>query len=95
MNKMKIAEVIVDNKCKETDKIFSYAIPSDLPVKIGHRVIVSFGRGNKKVAGYVIGFTDSIDFNKEKLKSIIKLAEPEPLISEKMIELVKWMRELY
>lgn len=92
---MKIAEVIVDNKCKETDKKFSYAIPADLYVEIGHRVIVPFGRGNKKIAGYVIGFTDTIEFDKEKLKSIIKLAEPEPLIPPKMIEMVKWMREKY
>lgn len=95
MNRMKIAEIIVDNKCKETDRIFSYAIPEDLTVEIGHRVIVPFGRGNKKIAGYVIGFTDTIEFNKEKLKSIIKLAELEPLISKNMIEMVKWMREKY
>lgn len=95
MNRMKIAEIIVDNKCKETDRIFSYAIPEDLTVEIGHRVIVPFGRGNKKIAGYVIGFTDTIEFNKEKLKSIIKLAEPEPLIYKNMIEMVKWMREKY
>lgn len=92
---MKIAEIIIDNKCKETDKIFSYAVPDDMEVEIGHRVIVPFGRGNKKIAGYVIGFTDTIEFNKEKLKSIIKLAEPEPLISKNMIEMVKWMREKY
>ena len=95
MDSLKIAEIIVDNKCKETDKIFSYIIPSNMAVDIGHRVIIPFGRGNRKIAGYVVGFTDKIDFDKSKLKSIIKLAEPEPLIPIKIIDLIKWMRNKY
>ncbi len=95
LSSFKIAEVIVDNKCKETDMIYSYGIPPDLSVKIGHRVIVPFGRGNKKLAGYILGFKESIDFDKKRLKNIIKLAEPNPLIPFDTIELVKWMRDKY
>ena len=95
MNEFKVVKCIVDNKCKETDKVFSYAIPINMYIDIGHRVIVPFGRGNKKIAGYVIGFSNRIDFDKSKLKSIIKLAELNPLIPYKIIELVKWMRDKY
>ena len=95
MHNFRIAEIIVDNKCKETDKIFNYFVPFNMSVNIGHRVIIPFGRGNKKIAGYVIGFTEKIDFDRSKLKSIIKLAEPEPLIPAKIIELIKWMRNKY
>ena len=91
----KIAEVIVDNKCKETDKVYNYGVTNDLIVEIGHRVIIPFGRGNKKVAGYVTGFTDKIDFEKNRLKNIIKIMEPNPLIPENIISLTKWMRDKY
>lgn len=91
----KIAEVVVDNKCKETDMIYSYGIPPDLAIEIGHRVIVPFGRGDKKIAGYILGFKDNIDFDKRKLKYIIKLAESKPLIPSNIIKLTKWMRDKY
>ena len=48
MDDVRIAQIIVDNKCKETDKIYSYLIPEDMEIKIGCRVIVPFGRSNKK-----------------------------------------------
>ena len=95
MNSPKIAEVVVDNKCKETDMIFSYGIPSGMTMEIGHRVIVPFGRGDKKLAGYVMGFKGSINFDKKKLKYIIKLAESKPLIPCNIVELVKWMKDKY
>ncbi len=95
MDNIKIAEIIVDNKCKETNKIYNYIIPPGMDVKIGSRVIVPFGRGNKNIAGYIIGFTNNISFEENKLKNIIKPAELYPLIPEKIIELVKWMKEEY
>lgn len=95
MSKYRIAKLIVDNKCKETDRIYSYAIPRGVSVEIGHRVIVPFGRGNKKMGGYVIGLTNTIDFDESKLKNIIKLAESEPLLPPYIIELAKWIREKY
>ncbi len=91
----KIAEIIIDNKCKETDKVYNYGVTDDLIVETGHRVIVPFGRGNKKIAGYVTGFTDKIDFDKNRLKNIIKITEHNPLIPENIISLTKWMRDKY
>ncbi|MDD4211748.1 MAG: hypothetical protein PHC46_05165, partial [Clostridia bacterium] len=38
-----IAEVIVDVKASEVDKIFDYNLPSHLKVQVGSRVFVPFG----------------------------------------------------
>jgi len=95
LKSLRIAQVIVDNKCKETDRIYSYLVPDDLEIDVGHRVIVPFGISNKKVEGYVVGIKDSIDFDMSKLKSIISLTSNEKFLSTKMIELIAWIREKY
>ncbi|MGI5997349.1 MAG: primosomal protein N' [Lutispora sp.] len=95
MKDIKIAQIIVDNKCKETDRVYSYLIPDDMNLSIGHRVIVPFGRSNKKVEGYVVGITDSIDFEINKLKSIISLTSNEVFLSPNMLKLIAWIREKY
>jgi len=91
------AEVIVNNKCKETDRVYSYAIPEDVQEKaqIGSRVFVPFGAGNKQVEGYIVGIKDSIDFDSAKVKSIVKVLDDEPVLSEKMLELAIWMKQKY
>lgn len=95
MKDLKIAQVIVDNKCKETDKIYSYLIPDDMVINVGHRVIVPFGISNKKVEGYVVGIKDSIDFDMSKLKYIISLTSNEIFLSPDMVNLIAWIREKY
>lgn len=92
---MKIAQIIVDNKCKETDKIYSYLIPEGLKLNIGHRVIVPFGRANKKIAGYVVDIRDNIDLKIDKLKSIISLSSDDIFLSKNMLKIIRWMREKY
>lgn len=95
MNEMKIAQIIVDNKCKETDRVYSYLIPQGLKIKVGHRVIVPFGRGNKKIAGYVVGLKSNTDLEMSKLKAIAGLPSDDIFLSADMLKLIKWMREKY
>lgn len=92
---MKIAQIIVDNKCKETDKVYSYLIPEGIDLKIGHRVIVPFGRANKKIAGYVVGMEKNIDLEKNRLKYIISLPSNDIFLSRNMLKVIWWMREKY
>lgn len=93
----RFAEIIVNNKCRETDKPFSYAVPKELRDGIapGSRVVVPFGKGNKQLEGYVLGLKDCIDIDASKLKRITKLIDHETVLSDKMLELAKWMREKY
>ncbi|HQI17646.1 MAG TPA: hypothetical protein PLL37_11865, partial [Bacillota bacterium] len=96
MEKM-YAEVIVSNKCKETDRTYSYLVPENMKesIRVGSRVIVPFGVGNKQIEGYVVGLKGSIDFKPSKIKSVARLLDEKPVMSPKLVELAKWMKEKY
>ena len=92
-----IAEVIVGISHENLDKIFHYIVPKELEskVKIGLRVLVPFGRGNKKIEGYIIGFSQTSEIELEKLKEIYSIVDENPLFDKHMLSLAKWMREHY
>ena len=58
----KYAKVIVRSNTIYTDNLFTYQIPvflSDV-IKIGHRILVPFGKGNKPTEAFVFQFTDCL-----------------------------------
>ena len=57
-----IAEVLVELKLKNTDKTYSYKIPSKLKdsIQVGMRVLVPFGK--QKLEGFVLKITDLYRF---------------------------------
>ena len=69
-------KVAVENTTYVFDKLFDYLVPSaftDL-VQVGKRVLVPFGRGNKKKQGIIFELSPvSDDIPVEKLKSICSL----------------------
>ena len=71
------AKVIVDITHEKLDKVFEYRIPSELEsvLKVGMEVIVPFGLGNRETNGYVIGISESCEYDEEKVKAILRLAE--------------------
>ncbi|MBQ9318462.1 MAG: primosomal protein N' [Bacilli bacterium] len=87
---MKI-DVLVEIKAKGIDQTFTYLVPKELEdkIKIGIRVLVPFG--NKKLEGFILAF------NKEevayKLKSIIDIVDEEPVLTEEMLKLGKYISE--
>lgn len=97
MNNNLFAEVIVANKCKETDRTYSYLIPEEMKesVKMGSRVIVPFGMGNKQLEGYVMGISDNIEFNISRIKPIARILDDEPVMTPVLVELAKWMKGKY
>ena len=92
---MKYAQIIVDNRASKVDRPFTYKISlfSDI-VKVGMRVIVPFGRGNKPIKGFIIKLMDDFD-NGYKLKEIIDVLDDKPLVSKNLIDLGLWMKERY
>ena len=60
---MKYADVIVDISLEALDRVFQYLIPEEIQEKItvGSQVQVPFGRGNRTVKGYVVGFSETCD----------------------------------
>ena len=89
-----IAQVIVNTQSNQTDKKFDYLIPDELKNKVtlGTRVYVPFGKGNKRLEGYVLSIRETS--TAKKLKTIWD-AEEIPVFNKQMIELIEWMRENY
>ena len=97
MSQKLYAEVIVDIAHEKVDRIFHYSIPETFQflIQIGMRVLVPFGRSNKKMEGYVLGFTSQSNVETKKIKNILQVVDDVPILNSEMIELVKWMKEQY
>ncbi|WP_341784064.1 primosomal protein N' [Lactococcus formosensis subsp. formosensis] len=87
----KTARIIVDVPLMQTDKPFSYAIPTELQEMIepGMRVHVPFGKGNRLVQGIVI---EAGDHEEENLKEIAELLDLEPVLTKEQLCLADEMR---
>ncbi|MCY6484005.1 primosomal protein N' [Clostridium aestuarii] len=90
------AGVIVNNESVQVDKTFTYKIPRELiqQLKIGHRVKVPFGKGNRNIDGFVVALYTSCE-NVRNIKSIINICDEFTVIREEDIKLIKNMRERY
>ncbi len=91
------AKVIVDITHEKLDKIFEYSIPGELEgmLKVGTEVLVPFGRGNREMRGYVVGFSDVPEYAPEQIKEILKCEEDKRAIESKLVALAAWMKETY
>lgn len=91
---MSVAEVIVDVPTMQTNRPFEYDIPTALEDVVipGVRVEVGFGRGKRKIQGFVMDVQDQSDFN-GKLKPIIRVIDVKPVLSEEMIKLSYWLAD--
>lgn len=89
------AGVIVDVRAEAVNRIFQYEIPEKLreQIQLGHRVLVPFGP--RKLEGYVVQLSDSLEIAKDKLRPILALLDPEPIILPSLLELAHWMAETY
>ncbi|MCQ2514671.1 MAG: primosomal protein N' [Ruminococcus sp.] len=86
--------VAVENTVYSFDKKFDYILPSELEgsAKIGCRVVVPFGRGNRKRQAIIL---DRHTNNQGELKSVISVIDSEPILSEELIKLAEFMKEHY
>lgn len=91
---MQIAEIIVDVAHSNVDNVFDYYIGDNCKnVKAGTRVLVPFS--NRKIEGFIVKIKDKTQVPPEKMKSIIKPLDEEPVLNEEQLELVFWMKEQY
>ena len=81
-------EVIVDILNSEVDKVFDYETSTQICP--GTRVIVPFG--NRKVEGYVLRQKEQSNYNKDKIKSVIRFDE-EPVILPEMILMIDYLSQ--
>ena len=91
------AKVIVDITHEKLDKVFEYSIPEELEgvLKVGTEVLVPFGRGNRKMRGYIVGFSETPDYAPDQIKEILRYEEDKRAIESKLVALAAWMKEYY
>lgn len=92
----KYAGIVVNNNSIQVDKVFTYSIPDrwkDI-LKLGYRVKVPFGIGNKKIDGFIIDLYNEFELN-SNIKEIAELCEDYPLITPEDLQLIRYMRERY
>ncbi|MDR5658325.1 primosomal protein N' [Serpentinicella sp. ANB-PHB4] len=94
---MKIGTVIVNNNVNKTDKLFDYSIPLELEnvIEEGMRVLVPFGKGNRKLEAYIFSIRSITSNDKVNLKDIIRPLDDKPILSKKQIDMVYWLKEKY
>ena len=89
------ADVIVDIAHANVDRVFAYAVPQELTLCVGQRVLVPFGRGNAAKEGYVIALREQTDLPPEKIKPVLRLAEGFAALLPEQIQLASWMAQKY
>ncbi len=94
---MQYANVIVDISIGQLDRCFQYSIPPFLQgqIRIGVPVYVPFGKGNRKIRGYVIALSDTLEYDGGELKEILEVIQGEVAVEDQLVELAVWMRSRY
>ena len=88
-----IAKIAVSAATYWTDRPYDYLVPEAMAeqVKPGMRVIVPFSRGNRKCEGIVLSICNESAYG--QLKSILTVADTQPILTHGQIQLALWMRE--
>lgn len=91
------AKVIVDITHEKLDRVFEYRIPSSLEavLRVGSEVIVPFGKGNRQMHAYVVDISDTCEYECDKVKEILQIAEKKIAIEGNLVALAAWMKENY
>lgn len=91
------AQVIIDITHEKLDRVFEYRVPSGEEERfhVGMEVWVPFGKGNREMRGYIVGFCKTCSFEETKVKELLRPAEGRNHMEEGFIRLAAWMREHY
>ena len=86
-----IAEVIINRSAKKLNRTFDYNVPKEFEelILVGSEVLVPFGRSKKLVEAYVVGLKEISKFD------IKDIADVKNNLTDKQIELAKWMSKRY
>ncbi|MBR4410519.1 MAG: primosomal protein N' [Firmicutes bacterium] len=91
---MRYADIIVDNKSKHIDNLFTYRVV-DESINVGDRVVLPFGQSDKEKHGYIYRFREAPeDYPEEKIKSVSQRDDSLPLTPE-ILTTAAWMKQRY
>lgn len=87
-----VAQIAVSGTAYSFDMLFSYAVPEQFAGRIacGCRVLVPFGRANKRRIGVVMELSEETS---PKLKNLVSLVDEEPVVSDELLRLAVYLRE--
>lgn len=76
------------------DQAYSYSVPDDLADKAvpGSRVIVPFGRSDRRRVGIIVGVCTDTE-NIEGLKAVSSVVDKTPIIGDEQLRLLLWLRD--
>ena len=87
-----IAKIAVAAANFAIDKPYSYYVPENLTVRPGQRVMLPFGRANKRTEGIVLTVENG---SADKLKAIERCLDEAPVLTESQLRLAAFLRERY
>ncbi|CAM3101747.1 primosomal protein N' [Lactiplantibacillus plajomi] len=89
-----IAQVIVDVPTMQTNRPYTYLIPAawQSQVQPGMRVIVPFGRGKRRVQGFVVNLTNQSTFDGD-LKAIDTVVDLAPVLNTEALAMTAWLAQ--
>ena len=87
-----VAKIAVSAANFAIDKPYSYAIPAGMALQPGMRVIVPFGRGNRRCEGSVLELSEE---EARGLKTVEERLDEYSVLSETMLRLAAFLRERY
>ena len=91
-----LARIAIDRQIGEDGGFLDYAIPLKWTqkVKVGMRVQVPLGRGNRQIQGYIVKLWEQADEEKA-YKDLAAILDEEPLLDEGLVELAQWVAKRY
>ncbi len=81
------------------EQVLTYRVPERMAgqIRVGQRVRAPLGRGDKLAPGYCVRLDreppDGLD--PFRIKEVVELLDPLPLIDDRMLELSRWLAEYY
>ena len=90
------AKIAVSAATYAIDRPYDYLVPDDIrpTLRVGMRVAVPFGSGNRSCDGIVLSLGDT-EVSDIRLKPIVAQLDAEPMLDDNSIRLALWMREQY
>ena len=87
-----LAKLALSGVPYSADKLYTYLVPQELTdaVCAGVRVIVPFGRGNRRTEGMVFEVTSGEA--EERLKPVFSVLDERPLLNDEFLRLARWMK---
>ncbi len=82
---------------RSLDRVLDYAVPAPLvtSLRVGQRVKVPLGRGNKPAGGYVLNISPNTSAPPAKIKHILAIDDQRVLLPRNLLELARWMGRYY